>query len=160
MEIFRMKMDTVLKIWIVTLMGLLILSGGLSAQPSRDKILSAVEIEEDLSCSVIRIAFNFPVRYVKHFPYESGDELRIQLEPIVISPLDREDLTKRESLSPPNDFAKLDEVIYEGDIIGGPYLTLLFRHPVTYKVQQGADFRSLIVAVPGPEADELCLPTQ
>ena len=69
-------------------------------------------------------------------------------------------MPRRESFSPPNDFAKLIEVIYEGDIIGGPYLTLLFRSPVDFMVQQGADFRSLIVAVPGPEADESCLPAQ
>jgi hypothetical protein len=78
----------------------------------------------------------------------------------VISPLDEEGLSRRESFSPPNDFAKLIEVVYEGDIIGGPFLTLLFRYPVDYKVQQGADFRSLIVAVPGPEAAGPCLPIQ
>ena len=155
-----MKTGTAIKIWIVALVGLLILSVGLHAQPPRDKILSGVEVAEDTGCAIIKVEFNFPVRYVRHFPYESGDELRIQVEPIVVSSVDEEGLTKRESFRPPNNFAKLIEVIYEGDIIGGPYLTLLFRSPVDYTVQQGADFRSLIVAVPGPEADESCLPAQ
>ncbi len=155
-----MKTGTAIKIWMVALVGLILLSVGLHAQPSRDKILSGVEVDEDTGCAIIKVEFNFPVRYVKHFPYESGEELRIQLEHIVISPLDEEGLSRRESFSPPNDFAKLIEVVYEGDIIGGPFLTLLFRYPVDYKVQQGSDFRSLIVAVPGPEAGEPCLPAQ
>lgn len=155
-----MKTGTVTKIWIVAIVALLILTVELHAQPSRDKILSGVEVDEDTSCAIIKVEFNFPVRYVRHYPYEFGDELRIQLEPIVISPLDREGLSRRESFRPPNDFAKLIDVIYEGDIIGGPFLTLLFRYPVDFKVQQGTDFRSLIVAVPGPEAVEPCLPTK
>jgi hypothetical protein len=63
-----MKTGTAIKIWIVALVGLLILSVGLHAQPSRDKILSGVEVDEDTSCAIIKVAFNFPVRYVRHFP--------------------------------------------------------------------------------------------
>lgn len=151
---------TVLKILTVALVGLLLFSSGLQAQPTRDRILDDVQITEDTGCAVIQVGFNFPVRYVKHFPYEFGDELRIQLEAIVISPVDEEALFTRESVKPPShNFAKLVEIVYEGDIVGGPFLTLLFRYPVAFKVKQGANFRSMIIAVPGPEASEPCLPS-
>jgi len=50
------------------------------------------------------------------------------------------------------------EVAYEGDVADGPYLTLLFRNPVAFKVAEGRDFRSIIIASPGPEASESCKP--
>jgi hypothetical protein len=43
------------------------------------------------------------------------------------------------------------EVLYEGDIDGGPYLTLFFSGPVTYKVVPGTDYRHLTVVVESPQ---------
>ena len=39
------------------------------------------------------------------------------------------------------------EVLYEGDIDGGPYLTLFFSRLVTYEVVPGTDYRHLTVIV-------------
>jgi hypothetical protein len=59
---------------------------------------------------------------------------------------DRDALRQRESLVPPDDDPpELMEVIYEGDVDGGPFLTLLFDHEVHYEVEQGRDSRSIVV---------------
>lgn len=137
-------------------LGLVLAAGALMAG---HRIIDDIEIEETPACAEVKIVFSFPVRYVKHFPYDSGTDLRIQLEPIRISELDKESLYTRETLQPPpNDIAQLEEVVFEGDIEGGPFLTLYFRMPVEYKVGQGADFRSLNVTVKGPEAAQACQP--
>lgn len=129
------------------------------AQPGRDRLLNVVAIDEDTGCAVVTIEFNIPIRYVDHFPLKSGKELRIRLRALAVSPFDRPALSRREAaLPPPNEFAALTEVIYEGDIPVGPYLTLRFRRPVTYTVGQGADYRSLRVAIVGPEPAARCLP--
>ena len=68
-------------------------------------------------------------------------------------------LFKREAVVPPrNDYAGLVEVVFEGDIATGPYLTLLFAYRVHFEVKQGSDFRSLAIAVQGPEPSESCTP--
>jgi hypothetical protein len=152
-----MNRKRVVKTWVLGLIGLLVLSSALRAT---QVIVNDVEIKEEGKCAVIRVEFSFPVRYVKHFPYESGDDLRIQIEPIAVSQGDKEALFTRESVRPPpNDIASLLEVVYEGNIEGGPFLTLSFRRPVVFKVEQGTDFRSIIIGVHGPEALEPCSPT-
>ncbi len=100
------------------------------------------------SCSVIEVGFTLPIRYVRHFPPDKGDELRIKLDPIAVSPVDQPALGMRESLRPvPSGNASLIEVIFEGDMEGGPFLTLDFSRAVSFAVRQGTDFRSLVVAV-------------
>jgi len=127
------------------------------AEPTRDRILADIQIEESAECAVINVGFNFPIRYQRHFPAGGGNELRIGLLPISISPDDLKALFERESVRPPeSDVAALSEVIYEGDMAGGPFLTLLFRHPVLYEVGQGTDYRSIRVAVRLPEATAPC----
>lgn len=126
---------------------------------ARRLIVDEVRIYESTDCSTVRVSFNFPVRYVKHFPPSEGDELRVQLEPIRTTPAERETLFGRETVFPPeNDMVGLTEILYEGDVEGGPFLTLYFSRPVKYSVEPGADFRSVVVTVTGPEASGPCVP--
>ena len=120
-------------------------------------IIDDIQITEESGCSEILIWFNFPVRYVKHFPYEFGDDLRIKIRPIAIGPEEREALFTREPiLPPPNELAGLTKVVYEGDVTGGPFLTLFFDEMVAFQVGQGADFRSLVIMVTAPDNPEPC----
>lgn len=149
-----MRAATLIKVGIVTVVALLLLSMAVLKAMAPILTLNDVTIAEYDGCAVIQVMFNFPLRYVKHFPYESGDDLRIQFDPIPIAvpPGETSALFTRESVRPPsNDIASLLEVIYEGNVEGGPFLTLYFRHPVVFKVEQGADFRSLNIVVLGSE---------
>ena len=70
------------------------------------------------------------------------------MEAIALNPADKEALFKREFLSPPpNKVATLTDVIYEGNVDGGPFLSLYFDSTVFFRVEQGADFRSLRITV-------------
>ena len=152
-----MRTATVLKTWIVALAILLLLpSQRLCARPPI-LTLNNVTITQKGEYVVVRVEFNFPLRYVKHFPYESGDDLRIQFEPIRLAVRPGEEaalFTRRSVRPPPNNIASLLEVVYEGNVEGGPFLTLFFVRPVVFTVEQGTDFRSLIIVVHGPEAPE------
>ncbi len=139
--------DALIALLLIT-MFVALLAPGLKSQPVRDRILGDVEITDDGECVDIQVAFNFPVQYVKHFPFETGGEVRTQLLPILISPIDKKALFKRESVRPPVDnLAGLSDIIYEGDMEGGPFLALMFQTPVAFKVKQGSDYRSLTVIV-------------
>jgi hypothetical protein len=144
-----MHRGIVLRVCILVLLGLTLFSSDLQAQPVREKILGDVAVMEEEDYAVVQVGFNFPIRYTRHFPADSGDELRIRLEPIAISRDDREALFKREGIHPPlGDVTSILEILYEGDIIGGFYLTVRFDRPTEFLVGQGADFRSLIIVVP------------
>ena len=129
------------------------------AQPVRDRILADVRVVEQAECAIVRVLLKFPVRYVSHFPLASGDELRIMLRPIDVPTADRNALIKRESIrAPSSERAAIEQIMYEGDSVAGPIVTLFFRHVVFFKVGQGGDFRSLIIAISGTAPSDTCRP--
>jgi hypothetical protein len=124
----------------------------LRAQPVRDRILDEVYVTLDNGRPTIHVSLTFPFRYLSHFPQDSGDELRIRLKPVRVPSSDKDAVFSREGVRPDRaDTIGLMEVLYEGDIDGGPYLTLFFSGPVTYKVVPGTDYRHLTVVVESPQ---------
>ena len=124
----------------------LLLAISLEAQPTGGRILSDITVSGGDDCKVAQIGFSFPIRYINHFPQNEGEEVRIQLKPVTVGPMDERDLSDREAFSPVDDATLLNNVIYEGDMAGGPYLTLQFSANTRYTVAQGTDFRSIRVA--------------
>lgn len=123
----------------------LLLVVALRAQPTGGRILSDITLAGSEACRTARISFNFPIRYINHFPQKEGKELRIQLKPVTVGPMEEQDLLEREAFSPVDDTTPLSNVIYEGDMEGGPYLTLQFSQVTHFAVAQGTDFRSISV---------------
>jgi len=122
------------------------------------RIFDEVWLVERQECKFIEVRFNIPMRYIKHFPFEGGDDLRIQLEPLAISPAEKEALFRREYPgSIPAEVGAIADVVFEGDIDGGPFLSLYFHEPRSFKVGQGQDFRSLVISIAAP-ADSPCDP--
>ncbi len=150
-----MRKFSILAICILAIIGVLFLS----TRPMAGRvIIDDVEITDEDGCSRITIMFNFPVQYIQHFPDESGEDLRIQLEPIVTGSQERDALFTHETAYLPTDgVGELQDITYEGDIEGGPYLTLFFRTPVKFSVSQGKNFRSLDVAVSAIGASTPCI---
>ena len=134
--------------WIGMATGILVLVAAfaLQAQPTGGRILSDITVMGSATCKSAKIIFSVPVRYINHFPLSEGDELRIQFKPLATAPIDRQDLLQREAFSPVDDASLLSNVIYEGDMLGGPYLTLQFTTKSRYTVTQGSDFRSIRVS--------------
>lgn len=123
------------------------------AQPITSRMLRRVTVSPSNDCPVLTVSFNFPVRYVTHAPPEQGTDLRIQLEPIALSPVDRDDSLRREAVGlPAGSELAVDSIYWEGDDPSGPWLTLEFSGNTRFAVKQGTDFRSIQVALPGPEA--------
>ena len=148
-----------LRIVALGILGWVALATVVSAQPTTYRVLKDIRLLEGNDCTYFQIEFNFPVQYINHFPPSAGDELRIQINPIVVNPQDRSALLAREALSPPEsgDLGLLT-IIYDGDLASGPVLTLQFRRPLSYSVGQGHDFRSVLVGIPGPDRTTPCLP--
>lgn len=65
-----------------------------TAISTRDRILSDVSFSRAEEYSIIKVSFNFPVRYLRHYPLNYGKEVRIQLEPILTSQGDEDALKK------------------------------------------------------------------
>jgi hypothetical protein len=133
---------------LVTVVSLLVATWSYTAPPVRDKVLEEVDLVQRDGEIVIEVQFSFPMRYRSHFPADRGEELRIRLLPVRVPSSDLDAVPRRESVIPEYaGAASVDEVIYEGDIEGGPYLTIRFMRPVSYEVIPGSDYRSVRVIV-------------
>ena len=133
---------------LLTVFSLLLATWSYTAPPVRDKVLEEVGLVQSDGGVFIEVLFSFPMRYRSHFPADRGDELRIRMLPVRVPSSDLDAVPRRESVIPEYaGVASVDEVIYEGDIEGGPYLTIRFMRPVSYQVIPGSDYRSVRVIV-------------
>ena len=147
-----------IKIWLPLICCMLLLLPALQAQTIRDRMLGNVHIVPQEECAVIDVGFNHPLRYVKHFAVNSADQARTRLLPLLVSPTQSDALFKRESVRlQPENPAALVEVMYEGNLEGGPFLTLVFKEPVAFQVKQAADHRNLTVAVSRSGRPDSCI---
>jgi hypothetical protein len=118
------------------------------AEPVGNQILDKVAISTEQHAAVIQIRFASIVSYVTHFPQNQGDTLLIKIRPELLGTADQAAALHREAPSlPPHAGIPLEDVVYEGDTEGGPYVVLHFSVPVKYEVSTGTDFRSLTVLV-------------
>lgn len=126
---------------------------GVVAQPVRDKVLDQVYIEAEDGNQILFVSLSYPFRYLSHFPADHGSELRIRIKPVRVPVSDGSAVFTREGVRPvAADEIGLVEVVYEGDIAGGPYLSLIFKQDTRYKVRPGTDYRHLSIAIE-PERD-------
>ncbi len=96
---------------------------------------------------IIRIIFTCKIQYLSHFPADSGETLRIQLTSFPDCP-DRDGGVHSDLIRPENGKnAALVDISYEGPRLGGPQVVLRFSREVSYSIEPGGDFRSLVVRV-------------
>lgn len=128
-----------------------------SASSLGDRVLSDVSISRTEQHVAINVAFNFPVRYLRHYPLDYGTELNIQMEPILAGKEDLSRLNQRESLpAPANNPAGLIRVEYEGSDLIKPTIRVILKTARNFDVKQGDDFRSLVILLPAKtEAEEV-----
>lgn len=150
-----MSRDTTLKAWLLFLLGVVILSAPVAAETDGGTIIHDITITEESGYTILQVGFTLPMRYVRHFPYPWGEELRIQMAALSTGPADDELIFRREVVHDLGaDAAPLLEIVYEGRIIGGPYLTVRFQQPMEYHVGQGADVNSLVIVFFKQEASK------
>ena len=139
--------------WLLAPLMILALAGGAIAGPTvRYKMLEDVQVLKNNGDLFVEVHFSIPMRYRMHFPPDNGKELRIQLRAVQVPGSDLDALFRREAVAPPyGDVIALDEVIYEGDIQDGPWLTIRFTRSVSYQVIPGSDYRSMRIVILGIE---------
>lgn len=129
------------------------------AEPVLDRALAGAQIFTDKGCTILKVNFNLRVRYSSHFPLNSGDELRITVQPVDRSLAAALIRVRREAARVADGTATAIKTIdFEADQPIGPVLRIVFEHPVAYQVAQGPDFESIIIAIAGKRSSPTCRP--
>ena len=131
-----------------------------AAEPVLDRALSGLRLfSPSPSCTVVKVEFNFRIRYVSHFPLSTSDELTINVRAIDPTQAAALAVLRREALRAPNHAgAAIRAIDFELDQPAGPVLRVQFLHPVAYQVAPGSDFESLVIAIAGRTAQAGCRP--
>jgi hypothetical protein len=130
----------------IFLASLVLVTAPLQARPIGEGVMSDVRVFTGDECDpeLAVIEMNIPVRYISHFPRSEGSQVRIRIRPLAVSAFDAESLIERSTLTPR--FRRqvlLLDATYEGDITGGPFISLRFSETINYQVFQGDDYRSI-----------------
>lgn len=130
------------------------------AEPVLDRALASARlISKNGGCELLKISFNFRVRYASHFPISSGPDLRVMVRAIDPGVAAAEFLSRRESLRPPQSkLAAIKSIEFDLDPAGGPALVIQFGRPVHFDVAEGADFESVVVAISDGRSKAACRP--
>lgn len=141
---------------------LLALCGVLLSMPALALVntLDRIEPVRGGEAPAVRIYFNRPLQYINHAPENRGDEIQIQLRPVLKADETIDDLATQDSLSwsPTRELPLLDVDL---ELLGPirARLSVRFRHAVDFEVQPTADARSLIVTVIPDETTQPAAPT-
>lgn len=95
------------------------------------------------------LAFDFttPIRFLGHFPENYGQVLQIRLRSISFGGFTQNySLLKNIVKAGSGSDVLIDDVRYEGDIPGGPFVVVRFTRPVNFEVHEGEGLRSLSVS--------------
>src|SRR6516225_2426777 len=159
-DMMRQQTCLVLAKYMASLLVLCVLCASHAArsEPVTNRILSGYQVLVERNCAIVKVNFNHRIRYVSHFPFHSGIELRIMLRPIDPRQFDL-DGSLREALRPPQERSLgIKAIQYEAAIAEGPTLTILFDRPVNFDAGGGADFQSLVFSVTNIKAGNACKP--
>ncbi|MCG6968882.1 MAG: hypothetical protein LJE85_03855 [Gammaproteobacteria bacterium] len=111
-----------------------------------DTLVADVVIIKDKDASNLQVEFASPVRHLGHFPEKQGDLLQIKLRAISFHDFN-------ESYSLINTFIQsheakdslITDIRYEGNVPGGPFLTIKFTQPVSYQVNEGDGLKAMLI---------------
>ncbi len=133
------------------LRGVFLLFGTLLASVCQAQLLDDIEVRSDQGVVEIRLQFTAPVRYIKHFPAERGELIKLYLQVLSLDgteemPLQEYKRTPSIPLVPP--FTVMYSTVRSCLSVRDPLcLDIQFSKPVRFNIRQGADGRSILLHV-------------
>ncbi len=101
-----------------------------AAEPVLDRVFSTADVVDKRGCSLVRIGFNFRVRYVSHFPLSNGTEVRIDFRAIDPDIARADILTRREFVrAPASKGAAIRSIEFEAAKGAGLSVLVEFERP-------------------------------
>jgi len=115
------------------------------------QLLDDIDVRSERGVAEMRLQFTAPVRYIKHFPAERGEIVKIYLQVFQMDPSEerREHEYKHaHTISPVPPFRVLYTTARNCFAVPDPLcLDIQFSEPVTYRIRQGEDGRSIILTL-------------
>jgi len=103
-----------------------------------------VFVTTDKDEKVVDVGFNGPIRYLGHFPDSQGDIVQVKFRSIVYKgDRDNYSLIDKLRLQGVGEKEYIEDIRYEGDVPGGPFLIVRFTKPMSFAVKEDDGLKSL-----------------
>jgi hypothetical protein len=127
-----------------------------AAQPVKHIVLEKAQAVHSGECITLTVSFNLPVQYLRNAPRGRGLSLYMDVRPLATGTATEEGLAQREAVRVQSDGPiPIIAVVYDGTL-SEPRIAVDFDMPMVFSVQQGADFRSLVVRAAPPASAAAC----
>ena len=115
-------------------------------QEAPAQLVSDFHITSDKDGNNLEFEFANPVRYLGHFPDDNSDVLQVKLRAIGFTEF-TENMSLMDQYLTPADSQEsfLQDVRYEGNVPGGPFIVVKFKKPMAYRVSESNGLKGLIV---------------
>lgn len=131
-------------VWQMLLL-IMLLTLGISAQAN--DILEDVSFTDKGENIEIKAKISLPFDYVKHFPSKRGKIIQIQLK-VDQQKENKKKVKRRETIKPPTSAPlQIRDVIFEGNVRGGPYLVIRFKDVVKFRVEEVKNSQTITILV-------------
>jgi hypothetical protein len=116
-------------------------------QEAPAQLVSEFHITTDKDGNNLEFGFANPVRYLEHFPKENSDVLQVKLRAIGFSDF-TENLSLMDQFIPAGESQEkfLEDVRYEGNVPGGPFIVVRFTKPMKFRVTESNGLKGLIIS--------------
>ncbi|MGD8558866.1 MAG: hypothetical protein PVH04_04345 [Gammaproteobacteria bacterium] len=115
-------------------------------QEPPSQLVSGFHITSDKDGHNLEFEFANPVRYLGHFPDDNSDVLQVKLRAIGFTEFTENFSLMEEFVAPVDSQEKfLQDVRYEGNVPGGPFIVVKFDKQMTYRVSESNGLNGLIV---------------
>lgn len=111
-----------------------------------ESLVSEVVLTKDKEGGNIQVDFANPVRYLGHFPENEGEILQIRIRAISFYSFNESFSVIKKYLQKgkAKDY-NIEDIRYEGDVPGGPFLIVKFIQPVSYKLKEGEGLKAVLI---------------
>ena len=115
-------------------------------QEAPAQLVSDFHITSDKDGNNLEFEFANPVRYLGHFPDDNSDVLQVKLRAIGFTEF-TENMSLMDQYLTPADSQEsfLQDVRFEGNVPGGPFIVVKFKKPMAYRVSESNGLKGLIV---------------
>ena len=112
-----------------------------------DRLVDNFHITSDKDGHNLEFDFANPVRFLGHFPDNDSDIIQVKLRAIGFREF-KENYSLLDQFVKPADLQdkSLQDVRYEGDVPGGPFIVVHFSKSMTYKVAESNGLKGLIIS--------------
>jgi len=138
--------------WKTILLTTVIILGVLSSLQvlqAPDTILDDVIVQEEGGMYVLQVKTNVPVRYENHYPQGPSEFVQIKVRAVSFVGANTNEYMGAESILPGFiEQVPVMDVAFEGNVPGGPYLSLRFKEPIRYQVKEDPDLNGVFLYIP------------